>query len=26
LYVLEYGEFWNTRNENATLTRITYKR
>jgi len=26
LYVLEYGESWNTRNENATLTRITYKR
>lgn len=26
LYVLEYGEAWNTRNENATLTRITYKR
>ena len=25
LYVLEYGEAWNTRNEDATLTRITYK-
>jgi len=26
LYVLEYGEAWNTRNENATLTRITYSK
>lgn len=25
LYVLEYGEAWNTRNEDATLTRIRYR-
>jgi len=26
LYVIEYGEAWNTRNEDATLTRIEYRR
>lgn len=26
LYVLEYGESWNTRNEDAKLTRIRYRR
>lgn len=26
LYVLEYGEAWNTRNEDAQLTRIEYRR
>lgn len=26
LYVLEYGEAWNARNEDAKLTRIEYRR